>query len=324
MDNGVDRKVQQWLARPEQTDLNWLLGSLLRARMNAPCWLDNPVLQVIARDCGIPLSRVVSAARKYIVDDKDLAEKLREKLNPKAHDFDDQIDDFVAEIVGVYYLGARGFKNFEFLASGNRSMPDFRAVKEETPYYIEVKNLREPNSVSVVALRRWNRRTIEDPDRFRFTVEVDFRSQIEPDLSHEQIKALEAVIDSLPDKRRPCDFTAQLPRGLDLQFKISDGSPGMISYGAGGIMDPLIDARTKTFVIKVLDRTSKGLRQLYGSHLDPKARRLLVLRWKVPTDSWFVADDIQAAVRDSLEKFLAPYFGGLEIHIIKSTDNIEA
>lgn len=325
MDNGVRRKVGQWLNQPEHKDVNWLLGDLLRARMNGPCWLDNPVLQVIAMDWGVPLSRIVSVARKYIVENEALHAKLNGELNPKAVGFDTRIEDFVAEIVAVYKLGSLvGFKNFEFLVSGDKGMPDFRAVKEETPYYIEVKNLREPNSVSVVALRRWHRRTIEDPDRFRFTVELDFHSQIEPDLSDEQIKALEAVIDSLPDKRRPCDFTAELPRGLDLQLTISDGSPVMISYGAGGIMDPLIDMRTRTFVIKVLDHASKGLRQLYGSHLDPEARRLLVLRWKVPADSWFVADDIQAAIQDSLEKFLAPYFGSLEIHIIKSTDNIEA
>ena len=315
--------VNDWLGQPENADAAWLFGDILRKRMAQPDWLENPALQVIARKQGRALSQVVTAVRQSVVGEESLAEKRNQELNPGAADFDKRIEDFLAELVAVVYLRNNGFSNFQFLTSVDRPMPDLRAVKGTVEYFVEVKNLREPNSPTIVAFSRWHRKRIEEPDRFQFTVGVDFLSQIEPGLDTEQVKALKNVVDSLPERERPSEFHVQLPKGLELRITLNDGSPVMYSHGTGGALDPLRESRTNTFLVKVLNQTSKALRQLYASHLDPRAARLLLLRWRVPSDAWFIADEIRDTVRSSLEAFLRPYFANLEVHILNNTDNLE-
>lgn len=231
----------------------------------------------------------------------------------------------MAELVSVIYLAKCGFKGFEFLLAIDEAMPDLRAVdNKNTTYFVEVKNLREPNSPTTAAFSRWCRKQIEEPERFRFTASIDFRSQIEPDLGQEQVKAVKELVDSLADRQRPSEFQATLPGGLEVSIKVEDGQPVMLSYGTGGALDGVAEKRARTFLVKVLDQASKGLRQLYAPHLGLGGRRLLLLRWRVPSDTWLVADEMREAVRGSLNGFLAPYFPNLEVHILNNTDRLEA
>jgi hypothetical protein len=316
--------VGEWLAKAENADAQWLLGDALRIRMQHVNYLENPAIQVIARGRGGPLASVIKAVRGLAKNPDDLRGKLTQELNPKAADFDNRIEDFLAELVSVIYLAKCGFKEFEFLLARDSAMPDLRAIdKDNVAYFVEVKNLREPNSPTTAAFSIWHRKQIEEPERFRFTASIDFRSQIEPDLDQEQVKAVKELVDSLPDRKRPSEFKVTIPGGLEIQIKVEDGEPVMLSYGTGGALDDVREKRAKTFLVKVLDQTSKGLRQLYASHLDGDARRLLLLRWRVPSDTWLVADEMRNAVRESLKNFLAPYFANLDVHILNNTDQLE-
>ncbi len=317
--------VEEWLGKAENADAEWLLGDALRERMKHDDYLENPAIQVIARGLGGPLAAVIKVVRGYTKNPDDLRKKLDQELNPKTADFDSKIEDFLAELVAVLYLSKCGFKDFEFLLTTGLPMPDLRAVHQENGvYFVEVKNLREPNLPTTAAFSRWHRKQIEEPERFQFTASLDFRSQIEPDLDREQVKAVRELVDSLAARKRPDEFNATLPGSLEIQIKVADGKPVMLSYGAGGVLDHVREARAKTFIVKVLDQTSRGLRQLYAPHLGDEARRLLLLRWRVPSDTWLVADEMRDAVRRSLEEFLRPYFPNLEVHILNKTDQLEA
>ncbi len=317
------RTVQEWLAHADNSDGAWLFRDVLHRRMAKPDWLDNSVMQVIARNQGTALSRVVSMVRQVVADEGGLVAKKDQDLNPEAPDFDDRISDFIAELVGVIYLNKNGFSNFRFLPAGDKPTPDLRMRKGEDEYFAEVKNLRAPNSPTTVAFSRWHRRRIEEPDRFNFEVLIDFLSQIEPDVDKEQANALRQFVDSLPEKQRPCEFELQLPKNMKLRISIKDGPPVMASHGTGGALDPLRDTRTQTFLYKVLDVTSKGLRQLYAPHLDRGLSRLLLLRWNVPDDAWLVAGEIRDGIRDSLNTMLAAHFPRLEVHILNNTDDLD-
>jgi hypothetical protein len=317
--------VKEWFSKSENADAEWLLGDALRERMLHADYLDNPAIQVIAREQGGPLAAVIKAVRGYTTNPDDLRKKLAQELNPKTPDFDSRIEDFLAELVGVLYLSKCGFKDFEFLLPTDLPMPDLRARHQDNGvHFVEIKNLREPNSPTTAAFRRWHRKQIEEPEKFCFTASIDFHTQIEPDLDQTQVKAVNDLVDSLPSRKRPSEFPATLPGRLELSVKVEDGNPVMLSYGAGGALDKVRDARAKTFLVKVLDQTAKGLRQLYGPHLGDEAGRLLLLRWRVPSDTWLVADEVRGAVRKSLEDFLRPYFPKLGVHILNNTDQLEA
>ena len=85
-------------------------------------------------------------------------------------------------------------------------------------------------------------------------------------------------------------------------------------------MDKVRVPRTQTFLVKVLDHTSSALRQLYRANLEPGSGRTVVLRWKVPSDTWLVADEIRNTVQTSLRNLLSNYFENLDVHILNSTD----
>lgn len=312
--------VGDWLADPENADANWLLGDLLRARLALPDWLDNTLLLVIALRHGVGLRDLARDFRACVGDDPSVTGKRDRELN--ANNLDQQIEDFLAELMAVVYLAKHGFTGFRFLVASAQPTPDLTAVRDETDYLIEVKNLRGPTSPTNVAFARWHRKRVEEPDRFSFTVELDFQSSVEPDLSTKQVEELRRVVEMLPEKSRPAEFVSQLQGGIELRFKVYDGPPGMMAYGQGGLLDEVMEPWQTSFLVKALEKTQKGLRQLYASHLPKNLGRVLFLRWGVPTNAWLVADAIRSQVRDSLTDLLQPYFPKLEVHILNSTDNL--
>lgn len=75
--------VEEWLAKAENADAEWLLGNVLRERMRHSDYLENPAIQVIASGQGGPLAAVIKAVRGHAKTPDDLRAKLAQELNPK-------------------------------------------------------------------------------------------------------------------------------------------------------------------------------------------------------------------------------------------------
>jgi len=144
-----------------------------------------------------------------------LVEKCRHDLNPLDRDFDSKISDFLAELIGVFYLHKNGFADFQFLLPRGRQTPDIAARKEARDYLIEVKNLRAPTSITSVAFSRFHRKWIEDPKRFNFVAELDFQSQVEPDLEDDQVLALKRIVMNYRKEQGRANFKSNFQRDFE-------------------------------------------------------------------------------------------------------------
>ena len=135
---------------PENENLNWLLGDLLRARAAQPHWYRCIPLQHLERNLGTQNSwnALIGTCRASLAAEGEAQERARELLNPVVPDeFDVRLDDFVAELIAIWQLGREGAGQFHFLETTRHKNPDLSAERGGQQLYVEVKNLREPDTV---------------------------------------------------------------------------------------------------------------------------------------------------------------------------------
>src|SRR5262249_26683142 len=150
----------------------WLFNDLLTARARQRDWFLSVPLQQLAtgsRSAEQAWNGLIARFRDCLEQRDEALQRVQEI---SVTDLDEKLDDFVAEMIAVVYLSQREFSRFHFCPPGNAPLPDLRAVRGGREVFIEVKNLREPNSVANVAISRWHANRANDPERFAFDVDV--------------------------------------------------------------------------------------------------------------------------------------------------------
>jgi hypothetical protein len=131
------------------------------------------------------LNGLIERSRQALTNPHEAQTPARTTLTPVAADFDEKLDDLVAEMVAVVYLSMQGFSQLRFCPPGEPATPDLTAVKRGQDAFIEVKNLREPLSLTIIAFSLWHANRATKSDRFSFEVIVEYES-IEPGLNPQQ------------------------------------------------------------------------------------------------------------------------------------------
>lgn len=146
------------LEDPNNDAIEVLLGAVLRPRLDQEGWEDIIILQHL--DQGGPnltawndlFTRVLAA----LADPTILVEKAKQSLNGVAVSrFNDALDDLVAELLAAIYLAESGHKGISFVSEGGPVTADIESEFQDSPCFTEVKNLRDPRSLSIVAFKRW-------------------------------------------------------------------------------------------------------------------------------------------------------------------------
>lgn len=310
------------LLLPENENLNWLLGDLLRARAAEPHWYRCVPLQQLERNLGGQnrWNALIRTCRASLAAEAEAQQRARELLNPRCLEFDSKLDDFVAELIAIWQIAREGAGQFHFLDTTEKKSPDLMAERGGQQLFVEVKNLREPDSIELTTFRRWHANQTHELDRFRFNVEIDYGAE-PSNLSALQREALERAIDGLPDRPRPGSLEVSLPEGLRVTFNMVDGPGTMSSGGAGVLLDDKYYAdNAQRLILKSIEQIRKALSQLYNSAVPHQAVKVLFLRWKVPWDLAVGPGTIRDTVRDELQNFLGRFFPRLELRIAHNYD----
>jgi hypothetical protein len=312
------------LLTPENEDLNWLLGDLLRARAAEPTWYRCFLLQQLERNLGAQNSwnALIRTCRASLAVELEAQQRAWELLTPLSPEFDAKLDDFVAELIAIWDLGRGGAGQFHFLPTEpKQKSPDLRAERGGQQLYVEVKNLREPDSLEQTASRIWYANQTRDPESFRFDVEIDYGAE-PSDLTAVQRESLEIAINGLPARPKPSSFTLSLPGGLPVTFITKQGSGRIWSSGGTGVLldDKYYADNAQRLILKSIEQIRKALSQLYNSAIPEKATKVLFLRWKVPWDLAVGPNGIRDIVRTELQNFLGRFFPRLELRITHNYD----
>ena len=303
------------LQEPQNEPLRWL-NDLLVERAQKPDWFLCYLLGQLARrdqQAEAAWSDLIGPFRSALINPDEAPARARDVLTG---DFDDKLDDLVAEMVAVVYLTGQGYSGFRILATSRSRMPDFEARRGQRRAFVEVKNLKVPDSIGTVAFRRWHANTARNPNAFSFNAMLEYEAVFEPQLDTAQVNVLNRVIDQLASRPRPSDFRATLPKGEVVRFILTDGPPGMICHGAI-LLDEQEGARD--LVHKLFQgMVGKALSQLHSSSLPEGALRVIVLRWRVPDDVSFVEQEVRPRVENALARLLTTFFPDLDVHLVSS------
>lgn len=309
------------LAAKQNSEIQWLLGAVLIQRAARSDWYDCRILQQLERGTAKGWNELIGRCRGALSNPEELLERCQKLLNPVALDFDDKLEDFIAEMVAVAYLLREGYADIHFLRANGTSSPDIEARLNGFQTGVEVKQLREPSTVTYVAFRRWNRNKASDPDRYAFDVQID---SLDPefDLTFDQRHGLQEVVDGLPNRARPSEFIHTLADAKRVRFTLRDGEGVMVHHGGvSGTDDILVDV-AQGLVLKALEPMRKALTQLYGGEQQSDVSKMLFFRWQVPDQAFMDAIAIRDAVQDGLQNFLGALFPNLQVVIVTSLDRL--
>ncbi len=315
------------LDQPDNEVINWAIGPLLRQKLEHEGWEGIIILQQLASASPRlqAWNGVFDRARKELGSPDDLPMKAALLLaNVKTAKFDDALDDLIAELLGVLYLAAQGHGSIRFLPDGSDITVDLESKFEGITYYTEIKNLREPKSLSFVAFKRWQRNRTAHPDKFAFR--ADFVEIDDPfeDLTSEQETAVNALVDGLPDCQVPSCVTRMFPGGRRIRIRLAEGAPVMIRQGPGPfLVGPVVEEAQRGLVLKLLEPARKALSQLYRPDVPAESRRLLFVRWKLPEELGPIGeqDNVRSAVHQQTQNFLKAFFPNFALTIMHNTED---
>jgi hypothetical protein len=315
------------LDQPDNEPINWAIGPLLGQQLEQEGWEAIIILQhlVSASPRLKSWNKLFDRVRHALANPGDLPIKGALLLtNVKTASFNDVLDDFVAELLGVLYLAAQGHNSIRFLPEGGDVTVDLESKCDGNTYYTEVKNLREPRSLSFVAFKRWQRNRTAHPDRFKFR--ADFVDLDDPlsDLTADQEKAVNTLVDELPDRRIPSTFTWTLPGERRIRVRLSEGTPVMVRQGPGPfLVGPVVEEAQRSLLMKLMDPARKALSQLYRSEVPAESRRLLLVRWKLPEEIAAIgeSENVRSVVHQQTQSFLRSFFPNFSLTIMHNTED---
>ena len=315
------------LSGQSNQQIEWAIGSLLRRRAERPDWRQCSVLQQLETGRNIAAwNELFRMTRQALHDERDLPRKAESLLRPDKASFDENLEDFIAEMMAVVCLRHWGHTDITLPAEGAPITTDVVSAHGASACVTEAKNLREPNSLAYIAFARWHHNQAADPKAFDFEVELLSIDEPFEDLTPEQAVNLRALIDSLPARPRPSVFQRSLPDDRTIRLRVADGKGGMIHHGPGPfLVGPVVDECRRAVVMKLMEPTRKALTQLYSDAVPADYRRLLFVRWKPPEAIGVLdeAGNVRTIVRDNFQKFLCPFFRKFALVIAHTYENLD-
>lgn len=299
----------------QNVQLRWLMGKLLLRRGNRDDWFNCPVFQLLAAGDNYTrrLNEFIERFRGILIDEREAHTKAQEMLNPDVQEFDNKFEDFLSEIIAAIHLSEQGCSRFHFCEP---PQPDFVAERRDRQVFAEVKHLRKPASLFEVAFSQWEANRTRDAARYQFDYIFSGGGE-NLALAPDQENALRQLIDRLPERARPAEFTHTLPRGANIKFRLMDGEGVMQSDAVGGNLADIRSRFEQDILCKFFyGSLGKALSQLYSSHVPADAERVIVLRWTAPDDAALVENEIRQEIPAALRDFLVRYFPNLEICMV--------
>jgi hypothetical protein len=318
--------IVEALDRPENAAIQSTIGPVLRQLLDKPGWEEIIILQHL--DQGVRLegwNGLFSRARKALAHPDDLATKGARLLGTVSiSNFNDALDDFVAEMLAVIYLAESGHSAIRYVPDGDPVTVDLESQCEGVRCFTEVKNLREPRSLSFVAFRRWHVNRTARPEKFAFRADfVDMEDPLK-DLTADQESAVNALVDDLPRRKVPSEFDHMLPGDRRIRIRLSEGSPVMIRHGSGPfLVGPVVEKAKRALLLKFMDPARKALSQLYRPEVPEDARRLFFVRWKLPEEIASIgeSENVRSVVQEQAQAFLRQFFPNFALAITHTSED---
>jgi hypothetical protein len=315
------------LDQPENSAIQSTIGPVLRQLVNKDGWEEIILLQHLDQ-AGSRLdgwNGLFSRARKALADPNDLGAKGAQLLGSVGISrFNDALDDFVAEVLAVIYLAESGHTGIRFVPDGGPVTVDIESQCEDVTCFTEVKNLREPHSLSFVAFRRWHVNRATHPDKFTFRAEfLDLDDPLR-DLTADQENAVNVLVDDLTNRKVPSEFDHMLPGERRIRIRLMEGPPVMIRHGPGPfLVGPILEKAKRSLLLKFLDPARKALSQLYGPEIPEDARRLLFIRWKLPEEIAAIdeSETVRSAIHQQSQSFLREFFPNFALTITHTSED---
>jgi hypothetical protein len=319
--------VVKALNRPQNSVIESTIGPVLRQLLEKEGWEEIILLQHL--DQASPRleawNGLFSRARKALADPNDLATKGAQLLgNVSISRFNDTLDDFVAEMLAAIYLAESGHTSIRFLPDADYVTVDLESRCGGVTCFTEVKNLREPRSLSFVAFKRWNSNRATHPDHFAFRVEfLDLDDPLR-DLTVDQEAGVNVLVDDLPNRKIPSEFDHMLVGGRKIRVRLREGSPAMLRHGSGPfLVGPVVEAAMRSLLLKLMDPARKALSQLYRPEVPEDARRMLFIRWKLPEEIAAIgeSENVRSAVHERVQHFLGSFFPNFALTIMHTLED---
>lgn len=302
------------LDNPANQAINTMLGPVLKPRLDQESWADIIILQHLDRASPNLASwnnlfeRVFAA----LADRTTLIEKAHKILSGVATArFNDALDDLIAEMLAAIYLVNSGHTAISFMPEGGPITADIESQFQDARCYTEVKNLRDPRSLSIVAFKRWHRNIITDPEKFAFQADLLDLDDPLVDLTADQEAGLIKLVDDLPNRPIPSEFVYSLPGARQVRVRLANGAPVMLRHGGGPfLVGPVVDRAKRSLLLKLLEPTRKAVAQLYQQEIPEEAKHLMFVRWKVPEDIGAIEeiDSVRTSVYEQVKQLLHAFF----------------
>lgn len=315
------------LEQPENEPVESTIGSELRVRLDQEGWEEITLLQHL--DQSSPRLEgwigLFSRARQSLANPTDLAAKGSQLLESiSCSRFNEILDDFVAEMLAVIYLAESGHTGIRFPPDGGPVTVDVESQYEGVTCFTEVKNLREPRSLSFVAFKRWNVNRARNPDQFKF--QADFLDLDDPlrDLTADQEAGVNALVDDLPNHKVPSVFDHMLPGERKIRVGLTEGSPVMLRHGSGPfLVGPVVENAKRSLLLKFMDPARKAISQLYRMGVPEDAKRLLFVRWKLSEEIAAIgeAENVRKVVHEHAQHFLRLFFPNFALTIMHTLED---
>jgi hypothetical protein len=315
------------LERPENEAIESTIGPVLRKRLDQEGWEEITLLQHL--DQSSPRLQawngLFTRARQSLADPTDLPAKGSQLLgNISCSRFNDVLDDFVAETLAVIYLAESGHTEIRFAPDGGPVTIDVASQYEGVDCFTEVKNLREPRSLSFVAFKRWNVNRATNPDLFTFQADLLDLDDPLRDLTADQEAGVNALVDDLSNRKVPSEFDYMLPGERKVRVRLTEGSPVMLRHGSGPfLVGPVVENAKRSLLLKFMDPARKALSQLYRPGVREDAKRLLFVRWKLPEEIAAIgeAENVRMSVHKHAQGFLRLFFPNFALTITHTLED---
>jgi hypothetical protein len=315
------------LEQPENEAVESTIGPTLRKHLNQEGWEEIILLQHL--DQSSPRlegwNGLFSRARQSLVNPDDLAAKgfqILDKIGCSR--FNEVLDDFVAEMLAVIYLAESGHTEIRFPPDSGLVTIDVESQYEGVACFTEVKNLREPRSLSFVAFKRWDVNRATNPNRFTF--HVDFFDLDDPlrDLTADQEAGVNALVDDLPNRKVPSEFDHMLPGERKIRVHLTEGPPVVLRHGPGPfLVGPVVESARRFLLLKFMEPARKALSQLYRPAIPEGSKRLLFIRWKLPEEIAAIgeAENVRIVVQEHAQHFLRLFFPNFALTIMHTLED---
>jgi hypothetical protein len=319
--------VLKALDQPENEPIETTLGPLLRQKLDQHGWEKIVLLQHLNQSSPnlAGWNGLFSRARLALADPNDLAAKGGQLLQNVNNDrFNDILDDFIAEMLGIVYLAESGHATIRFLSENGPITVDIQSESEGRTYFTEVKNLREPRTLSIVSFKRWNWNLETQRDKFGFRADFLDLDDSLSDLTSDQESSMNTLIDNLPNRKVPSEFVYTLPGDRKVRVRLSEGSPVMLRHGSGPfLVGPVVERARRGLLLKLMDPARKALSQLYRTEVPEDARRLLFVRWKLPEDIAAIgeAENVRVPVHEQALTLFQSFFSHFSLVIAHTQED---